>query len=288
MRVTEGLNKSRATQANATIYNEFFDLLDAIHKEECQHYPEDTPFEEVIKAYNVYNLDETMAHFHKKKVLARKGQGTVYALQDNEWAHVTVLACINAAGEKLPPLIIHTGKNILENWTSGETIAGATYAATDNGWITREVYSEWFVSVYVPAVIACRGTRPDRSPAVVILLFDGHAAHISPEVVLAAEVHNIKLVQMPAHTSENLQPLDVSCFYGWHKYLGEEVQSLQRRDPHLNISRDYLAHLMGPAFNKALSPTNIISGFFNTGMYPPDEGAGKHRLIPPRCRHLSL
>jgi len=78
----------------------------------------------------VYNDDESMAAYKQGKVLSLRGTGTVYVLEDAEWPHITILACINAAGEKLPPLIIQSTASIMEKWALNESIPGTTYTAS--------------------------------------------------------------------------------------------------------------------------------------------------------------
>jgi hypothetical protein len=257
-RAPEALKKTRAKQERASVYAEFYDLLEGLHAAN-KYLPR-----------NIWNDDETMAKFKTSRVISRRGEGTVYVLEDTEWPHITVLACISAAGERLPPLIIHSAKSILLKWTFKEGIAGTTYSATETGWIDRKVYLEWFRTVYVPHVNATRGTNEDGTICAVLLVFDGHDSHIGLEVALLAEQHSIDLLQMPSHTSHRLQPLDVSCFYSWHNELHKQIKRILRDHPYLNITRDQFSELMGPAFKSALSPENIKAGFLKSGIWPID------------------
>lgn len=47
------------------------------------------------------------------------------------------------------------------------------------------------------------------APEVVWLLFDGHASHISIDVIEVARVNDVHMLCLPAHTTHILQPLDV-------------------------------------------------------------------------------
>ena len=266
-RTPEALKKARAQQDNVYVYNHFFDVLEGL-VDSKKYLPR-----------NIYNDDETMAKFNQGSVLARRGEKTVYVLEDAEWPHITVLSCINAAGEFLEPLVIMSGKTIMEKWGLNETIPGTIYTATESGWIDRGVYTSWFVDAFVPRVNATRGRQPDGSPQPVLLVFDGHDSHISLDVAEAAEKNGIDLLQLPAHTSHRLQPLDVSCFGPWHRYLSREVQTLKINNPYLNINRDFFAQLMGPAYARALSKENILSGFAHSGVYPVDRNKVLHKLM---------
>ena len=46
----------------------------------------------------------------------------------------------------------------------------------------------------------------------VLLLYDGHASHISLELIDYAILHEVIVVCLPAHSSHLLQPLDVAVF----------------------------------------------------------------------------
>ena len=61
---------------------------------------------------SIWNMDETnMCLEHKPaNVVARKGAKTVPGRTSNSRETVTLLPCINAAGQKMPPLIIVKGK----------------------------------------------------------------------------------------------------------------------------------------------------------------------------------
>ena len=45
-----------------------------------------------------------------------------------------------------------------------------------------------------------------------LLVLDGHKSHISLEVLLKAKNHGVDLVNLPSHSSYELQPLNISCF----------------------------------------------------------------------------
>jgi len=112
----------------------------------------------------------------------------------------------------MPPLVIMTGKTVMEKWTTCQEIPGTIYTATDSGWITREVYTTWFTEFFIPHINTTRGKRADGTLEPVLYIFDGHDSHLSLEVALLAEAHSIFLLQMPAHTSHRLQVLDKTCY----------------------------------------------------------------------------
>ena len=73
-----------------------------------------------------YNMDESgipLDH-HSPCVLARKGQKKS---TDNK-SQITIVGCINATGQALPPFIVFDAKNLNIQWTDGEVASILTAA----------------------------------------------------------------------------------------------------------------------------------------------------------------
>ncbi|CAI6370860.1 unnamed protein product [Macrosiphum euphorbiae] len=65
--------------------------------------------------------------------------------QRNTRENTSVLMACSAASEKGPPLIIYKGKKIWDKWIGSESLfPGTTYAATNNGWMEKEVFTNYF------------------------------------------------------------------------------------------------------------------------------------------------
>ena len=99
------------------------------------------------KPQNIYNCDET-SFCHdptKTKVVAAVGKPCHRYTAASGRENTSVLACVNAAGEKMPPLIIYKGKNLWNKWvpkTGG--YENTAYTSTPKGWMTAEVFLNWF------------------------------------------------------------------------------------------------------------------------------------------------
>ena len=78
------------------------------------------------------------------------------------------------------------------------------------------------------------------------------------------------MLSFPPHCSHELQPLDKTVYGPFKAYFNQAAQSWLK-DP-LNIGRRISIHqmpkLIKHAFEKAVVPHNIISGFAATGIYP--------------------
>ena len=52
---------------------------------------------------------------------------------------ITIVACTNAVGQVIPPMIFFDAKNLNHAWTDNET-PGIKYGLSDKGWITTNVF----------------------------------------------------------------------------------------------------------------------------------------------------
>ena len=104
----------------------------------------------------------------------------------------------------------------------------------------------------------------------ILLLLDNHASHISLENIDYCYNNFIAMLSFPPHCSHELQPLDKTVYGPFKAYFNQAAQSWLK-DP-LNIGRRISIHqmpkLIKHAFEKAVVPHNIISGFAATGIYP--------------------
>ena len=81
---------------------------------------------------------------HSPHVLARKRQKKVRYCSTGNKSHITVVGCINAIGQALPPFIVFDTKNLDIQWTEGEVL-GTTYGLSDSGWMDNILFREWFL-----------------------------------------------------------------------------------------------------------------------------------------------
>ena len=88
-----------------------------------------------------------------------------------------------------------------ENLKEG-AVPGMSFHCSSKGWITQELYLECF-QFFLANI-------PPTQP--VMLIEDGHASHISIEVIKLAHSSDVHLLCLSAHTTHNLQPLDVAVF----------------------------------------------------------------------------
>lgn len=85
--------------------------------------------------------------------------------------------------------------------------ANARYAAMESSFMQGPVFVEYLKDFHKQ--LGERGLL-DGKPHVLVL--DGHASHVSFDVIKLARTLNIVLFQLPSHTSHITQPLDVAAF----------------------------------------------------------------------------
>ena len=85
----------------------------------------------------IYNMDESGVTLDPKapNVVAVKGTKKVRYRSSGRKGQVTIVACGNAAGQVIPPMVIFDAKNLNHAWTDKE-VPGTKYGLSDKGWIT--------------------------------------------------------------------------------------------------------------------------------------------------------
>ncbi|KAJ8969110.1 hypothetical protein NQ314_001920 [Rhamnusium bicolor] len=132
-RKAQNLNPARAQKLNKFIVNDHF-----------------TKLEEIMGAMNIidnpkriYNIDEKgcrLCLHHQQKLLARKGARRVHLVANVHSQNVSIVACGNAIGTAIPPMILFKGKRMKPEW--GDSMPpGPLLLITEKG-ISRQAFSK--------------------------------------------------------------------------------------------------------------------------------------------------
>ena len=127
---------------------------------------------------------------------------------------------MSAAGFSLPPFMIYPRKRVTEALKVG-AYPGTSFKCSDNGWITQELYIEWF-NFFLKNIPP---TRP------LLLIEDGHSSHVSIEVIELARKNDVHLLCLPPHTTHLLQPLDVGIFKSLKSHYNKECKKCMTAHP---------------------------------------------------------
>ena len=255
LRKGDALAQPRATAVNATNFKNYFDLL---KKTLTTHHLLDCP-------NRIYNMDETGLPLDHKpsKVVALKGAKKVHCRTSGNKMQITILACANAGGTVIPPMVIFEGKRLNAEWTKGE-VPCTLYGMSDKGWTDMELFSYWMKDLFLPSI-------PPARP--VLLLLDGHSSHYEPETIRYAASQDVVVLCLPPHTTHVSQPLDVSFFKPLKSYWSEVCHRYMQDNPGRVVTKYQFSSLFSSAWYKAVRPETIVSGFRKVGVCPFDSTA---------------
>ena len=109
-------------------------------------------------------------------------------------------------------------------------------------------------------------TRP------VLLIEDGHASHISIEVIELAQSNDIHLLCLPSHTTHLLQALDVGVFKSLKSHKSKECLKYMALNPGRVIITEAIASILSKARPLSFTPVNMMAGFKKSGAFPLNPG----------------
>ena len=238
----------------------------------------------------IYNLDETGVTTVQKpgKVISSLGKKQVGVSTSQERGELVTLCCaVNASGSHIPPFFIFPRVRMKDCFLNGAP-PGSHGIAASSGYMNSDI----FVTEYLPFFI--KNTRCTKDKPVLLIL-DNHISHCSLEAVELCRSSGVVLLTLPPHCSHRLQPLDRSVYRPLKTYFNSAVDDWTRTNPGRSVSIYEMASLGGTAFTKAMSTSNILSGFSSTGIYPTDRNIfEEHEFLPssvtdrPLCADLSL
>ena len=130
------------------------------------------------KASRIYNMDETGMPLDAKplKRVALRGARKVQGLSTGDKTQIIVVACANAAGRVLPPMVIFKGERFNHEWSVGE-VPDTLFGMSESGWIDQELFFYWLKKLFIKQI-------PPQRP--VMLLYDGHSSHYIPNAIAEA------------------------------------------------------------------------------------------------------
>ena len=210
----------------------------------------------------IYNVDETAIPtvMPAKKVIAGKGMRQVGVVKSTERGqNTTAVCCCNAAGAFIPPQMIFARERVGESLKKG-TPPGTVFAATGNGWATRETFVEWLKHFSKET----GSTKQNRT----LLILDGHASHVSLEALQVCEDNGIDVLTIPPHTSHKTQPLDLTVYGPLKTWYSEEVRCYLKRRPGQRVTLHEVGALFGKTYLRVASAEKAINEFRAAGIVP--------------------
>ena len=258
LRIPAKISMARAKANDPEIISNYFDMYEKVVVD----------YDIIDKPIQIFNIDETGLPIDHRppKIICKTGSKNPACITSGNKTQVTIVACVNAAGYSLPPMVIWNLKTMQGDMARGE-VRGTVHAFSDNGWIDQELFDIWFHNVflqYAPAI------RP------LLLLMDGHSTHYCPSTIRAAANHQVILFTLPPNTTHISQPLDKGVFGPLKVNWGQICHDYLSQNPGKVVSRFTFSPLFNRAWTSALTVGNIQGGFETTGIYPLD----RSKLLP--------
>ena len=251
---------------NQVVMDKFFKLL----KEELES------IDILNKPEHIFNADETGIDLNaiSGKVIVCKSSKHAYSEQKAPRDHFSSMVCCSGSGQILRPVIIFE-KNRPSGPYSRNGPDGCLYGKSPNGYMDEELFLTWFEEIFVPGTSHARPT---------LLIIDGHWLHISYSIMKRAVEENIKIILLPPHIINVLQPLDIGLFRSSKSNFSnatDGVKMLSVTGDYQNVNKTNFTGIFKESFERSMILTTIKNGFRKTGICPLNpEAIDKTKLIP--------
>ena len=215
----------------------------------------------------VFNLDESgfsLQNNSKLRVIAEKGIKNVFRVAPDNRQQITVLLTGSASGFFTKPFVIFPGGERAPRYNvPAEHVGKFNLGWSKNGWITSDAFFEWFANSFYKEV-------KDKVIFPIIVLMDGHTAHINVDISEFCRDHGIILYCLPAHASHIMQPLDVGVFSSLKLHWNSVLEKFEIKYKGLVMGKSNFFTSFGECWDmsQASISKNIKAGFRKSGLVP--------------------
>jgi hypothetical protein len=203
-RKAQQMNPGSAMKLNKFIVNDHFEKLrNLLVKHDL-----------MTKSEMIYNIDEKgcrLTVHHRQTVLARRGAKRVHLVSPEHAENVTIVACVNAFGTPIPPLVIFTGQRLKPEWKKYMP-PGTEVVMSGKGSMTTAFLIYWLDHF-----------ARYKMAGEVLLIFDGVSSHLDENIANAAHNYEITLYCLPSNTAHELQSMDRAVFKTFETFWDDEI-----------------------------------------------------------------
>jgi transposase-like protein len=252
------IEKARAEAVTPDKIKAFFAILDE-------------PLVQSIRPQNRWNIDETGVMDGQERSCKVVGSSEtkvsqVKTQQRSDWR--SILECVNAEGNSLPPTIVLQGKNVQQQWIPDDEegqnkMAPWQFVTSESGYSSNIISLEWLQKVFLP--LTATGWRDWR-----LLCVDGHRSHVTDDFLALCASNKVWLATLPSHSTHAMQPLDVSVFASLKQHYRRYVDRLALISNADTISKEDFLLCYHKARKEALTTRIIRSGWRKSGLWPVD------------------
>ncbi|XP_069109467.1 uncharacterized protein [Argopecten irradians] len=187
------------------------------------------------------------------------------------------MACFNALGDYVAPLIVYPGQRFRD--TGIKEFPEAIYAHSENGWMDKELFLS-FLAVFNSFVEEKTIEKP------VILFVDGHSTHMTAEAArFCAENHIILYCLLP-NATHVMQACDVGFFSPMKSAWRGNVKQWQMDNLGKAFTKYDFPKVFKQSWETCATLSNAAHAFKRSGLFPlTPEGIDQSKLGP--CKLIS-
>ena len=236
LKKARNLSIARAMGANPTIIGQWYSLLKEVM---------DTV--DIMSPEQIWSGDKTGVQNVRKeiKVLGYRKICT-FQVSSKQGETSMVLSFVSAAGNVVPPLVIHKEQCVQDSWklkAPGDVQLGTT----TKGCITKTKFHQY--GLHFIKYLKNTGLAKWKN----LLIVDGHKSHLYNlpfyEVMRA---NGIEVLTIPPHTSHLLQPLDSVPFAQFKKHWEKNLMCYNSSHSCCQLKKVYFWEVFSPAWSTAM------------------------------------
>ncbi|XP_072380917.1 uncharacterized protein [Diabrotica undecimpunctata] len=140
---------------------------------------------------------------------------------------VTTCSIICAGGYALPPAMVFPRVHFKEMMIQ-DAPAGTLGLAASSGWMNRELFPQVMEHFIKYSSSSC------NNPC--LLIMDNHESHLSMETLDLAKSNGVKILTLPPHCSNKMQPLDVAVFSSLKAHYNNAMQGWLLNHPDIPVN----------------------------------------------------
>lgn len=173
---------------------------------------------------------------------------------------VSTIEGISAARNKIPPMLIFSGKVILKSWFEYLKEEDQIITISDKGYSNDGIIYEWLKHFN-------EHTQEQAGNNFRLLFIDNHNAHITYKFLSYCDNNKILAIAFPPYTTHILQPLDGLLFMQYKRVHRRAINDQAHLGGYFYDKIDFLANIACVRAN-ALTPQVIRNGFSARGLWP--------------------
>lgn len=170
--------------------------------------------------------------------------------------NVTVVACVNAIGDAIPPMLLFENQYVKSEF--GDDLPyDTTIRVAEKGSMSTELFISFMEHL-----------KKFKPPGKILLTFEGVSKHLDFRIVDEAEKYDIELLCLPNTVTHELQPLRRSVYRSLHYHWDQQLTDYRHGHPERKRTDSCFNSIFSNVWSLCMTRFNITNGFMSTGMYP--------------------